>query len=374
MGQTKGLYGVGFLIKREYKENILNFSGISERICILELNLGKLHFAIIQAYAPTESSTQEEIDKFYNDLEKAHNMISTQYIIAMGDFNAQIGKPKSYENKVAGIYGFGKRSKRGERLMQYVYEHNLKIINTMFKSKANRRWTWISPDKNTRKEIDYITTTKPKLFSKYELINSFSFGTDHRLLRATLSLSTKKQGRRNFTSPRNSLKSLEEIEMYLKKLNEFLPDLIENHERYTVTEYYKKIENCILTSLRNKKQSTLVVYVFFGTMEIITSATDFQIIAEAYYTIILIGTCPVKLLIFINNRFAFRKFESLAKVLDVEPKRNGESDLSYGERLNEALRRFYVAHLDHVDWFGAQLKTKVLKFSYQAFTVLQTIE
>ncbi|KAI8436519.1 hypothetical protein MSG28_010059, partial [Choristoneura fumiferana] len=70
------------------------------------------------AYAPTESSTQEEIDKFYNDLEKAHNMISTQYIIAMGDFNAQIGKPKSYENKVAGIYGFGKRSKRGERLMQ----------------------------------------------------------------------------------------------------------------------------------------------------------------------------------------------------------------------------------------------------------------
>ncbi|KAI8423981.1 hypothetical protein MSG28_002642 [Choristoneura fumiferana] len=42
--------------------------------------------------------------------------------------------------------------------------------------------------------------------------------------------------------------------------------------------------------------------------------------------------------------------ESLAKVLDVEPKRNGESDLSYGERLNEALRRFYVAHLDHVDW------------------------
>ncbi|KAI8436518.1 hypothetical protein MSG28_010059, partial [Choristoneura fumiferana] len=89
-----------------------------KRICILEINLGKLHFAIIQAYAPTESSTQEEIDKFYNDLEKAHNMISTQYIIAMGDFNAQIGKPKSYENKVAGIYGFGKRSKRGERLMQ----------------------------------------------------------------------------------------------------------------------------------------------------------------------------------------------------------------------------------------------------------------
>lgn len=205
----------------------------------------------------------------------------------------------------------------------------------------------------------------------------------------------------------------------------------------------------------------LVVYVFIGTIDIINSATDFQIIAEAYYTIILIGTCPVKLLIFINNRFAFRKLyivakttfydyirndseeklaeviktgtkvvntlfflvtipfityelialfnyvkgtrillsrststlmpmtspyyeityvlhsifmsemsaimivmdmcfvfllfflcvasESLEKLLEVESRRNDESDLSYGKRLNEALRRFYVAHLDHVE-------------------------
>ncbi|KAG6463492.1 hypothetical protein O3G_MSEX013899 [Manduca sexta] len=167
----------------------------------------------------------------------------------MGDFNAQIGKPKNYESRIAGIYGFGNRSKRGERLIQYTYEHNLKIINTMYKIKVNRRWTWISPDKNTKKEIDYITTTKPKLFTKYEVLNFFSFGTDHRLLRATLSLSREKRSRRNYTSPRNPLKTPDEMDSYLKRLNEFIPELTENQERYTVTEYYKKIENAILTSL-----------------------------------------------------------------------------------------------------------------------------
>ncbi|KAI8433295.1 hypothetical protein MSG28_015348 [Choristoneura fumiferana] len=150
LGETKGLHGVGFLVKKEYKESIQNFTGISERVCILEILLEKIPFAIIQAYAPTESSTQEEIDSFYGDLEKAHRLISTKNEISMGDFNAQIGTPKPYENKVAGKYGFGNRNKRGEKLIQYAQEHNLKILNTMYKAKHKNRWTWISPDKNTR--------------------------------------------------------------------------------------------------------------------------------------------------------------------------------------------------------------------------------
>lgn len=44
----------------------------------------------------------------------------------------------------------------------------------------------MSPDKNIRKEIDFITTTKPKQFTKYQVLNSFSFGTDHRPVRARL--------------------------------------------------------------------------------------------------------------------------------------------------------------------------------------------
>lgn len=175
LGKTKGLYGVGFLVKKKYKENITTFTGISERVCVLEIVLGNLPFAIIQAYAPTESSSQEDIDNFYEDLAKAHNSVSTKYIISMGDFNAQIGVPKTNECLVTGKYGYGNRSARGERLIQYAYEYNLKILNTMFNLKENNRWTWISPDKNTRNEIDYIMTSKPHLFTKYEVLSSVCY-------------------------------------------------------------------------------------------------------------------------------------------------------------------------------------------------------
>ena len=34
-------------------------------------------------------------------------------------------------------------------------------MNTQFQKKAGRRWTWRSPDGNTKNEIDYIMTDKP---------------------------------------------------------------------------------------------------------------------------------------------------------------------------------------------------------------------
>lgn len=251
LGQTKGLYGVGFLVKKKYKDEIIAFTGISERVCLLEIELENHRFTIIQAYAPTENSSQEEIDSFYEDLAKAHDSTSTKFIISMGDFNAQIGIPKEYERLIAGKYGYGNRSTRGERLIQYAQEYNLKIMNTMFKQKPKNRWTWISPDKNTRNEIDYIMTTDSHMISKYEVLSSFSFGSDHRLLRATIHLKSTKQSRINFTKTSTKLNTLAERELYLKNLNSFIPELISSQNNYNVEDYYHKIVRYIKASLKN---------------------------------------------------------------------------------------------------------------------------
>lgn len=122
LGETKGQLGVDFLVKKKYKSYIKTFIGISDRVCILEINLVKLPIAIIQAHAPTEGSSQEDIDTFYEDLAKAHDSISTDNIVSMGDFNAQTEKPKQHEHPVTGQYDHGTRSIRGERLIQYAYE------------------------------------------------------------------------------------------------------------------------------------------------------------------------------------------------------------------------------------------------------------
>ena len=192
---------------------------------------------------------------------KAHDTVSTKYVISMGDYNAQIGVPKDHEYSVFGEYGYGIRSSRGERLIQYAQEYNLKIINTMFKLKPKNRWTWISPDKNTKNEIDYIMTTKPHLFTNYKVLTSLPFGSDHRLLRATIHLKPKRKCRRGFSNATNKLKTTNEQEAYLENLRNYVSELITTHKNYKAEDYYQKIADSILKSLKvtnGTKKSTIL--------------------------------------------------------------------------------------------------------------------
>ena len=49
------------------------------------------------AYAPTSRTTEqneEELEKFYDDLDEALINVESKYKIIIGDFNAKIGKKK----------------------------------------------------------------------------------------------------------------------------------------------------------------------------------------------------------------------------------------------------------------------------------------
>lgn len=76
IGETPGLYGVGFLIKKKLVNSIIEIKGITERIAIINITLpvnNEEKWSIIQAYSPTESSSKEDIakiEKFYLDLKE----------------------------------------------------------------------------------------------------------------------------------------------------------------------------------------------------------------------------------------------------------------------------------------------------------------
>ena len=55
-------------------------------------------------------------------------------------------------------------------------------MNTQFQKKAGRRWTWRSPDGNTKNEIDYIMTDKPGMVTDVTVINRVNIGSDHRMV------------------------------------------------------------------------------------------------------------------------------------------------------------------------------------------------
>ncbi|XP_061725389.1 uncharacterized protein LOC133531275 [Cydia pomonella] len=73
-----------------------------------------------------KNSTEDEIDKFYKDLESAHTM-SDENVIVMGDFNAKIGCPKSDHYPVMGKHGYGVRNERGKIIKLSLYQSSKSV-------------------------------------------------------------------------------------------------------------------------------------------------------------------------------------------------------------------------------------------------------
>lgn len=128
------------------------------------------------------------------ELNKAIVKYSHDFLIVMGDFNAQTGPSKYGEGMVLGPYSSGlKRSKNGERLVNFAFENKLKILNSMYKKRLCRKWTWISPDGSVKNEIDFILSNAENQFSDVTVINKLNFNTNHRMVRTNLKTSPSKK-------------------------------------------------------------------------------------------------------------------------------------------------------------------------------------
>lgn len=190
---TNGRNGVGFLIKKYLKNQIISLTTYSNRIAALEIELEEnTIWTLLQVYLPTEKCKNEDLDDFYSDLEKAMESVNTKNLIMMGDFNAQVGERQVGEEKVLGPYSYGKRSKHGQILIEFALEKQLKIINGIYQKKQSKKWTWRSPNGKYHNEIDYILTNKVDHVINFDIINTLNFETDHQMIRCKLFIKKKK--------------------------------------------------------------------------------------------------------------------------------------------------------------------------------------
>lgn len=247
IGTTPGKYGVGFIVKKSLKHNIESFIGTTERVATLNLNFQGYKLSVIQVYAPTDAASETEIDEFYMSIIKVMET-AHKNIILMGDFNAKIGVPRLEEYLVMKQHGYGKRNDRGQRLVDFALENKLTIINTCFKKKQSRRWTWQSPNGKHKNEIDFIMSNQPKIFQNIETIN-MNYPSDHRPIRATIKLSKHKRNRAKFTfNHKSSLNTDEEIIKYNESLELLLSNPIPLNT--SIQLYYDKLINVINQSLQ----------------------------------------------------------------------------------------------------------------------------
>eukprot|EP00794_Sanderia_malayensis_P015552 gene15552-17137_t len=147
--------GVAFIINKNVKRSLLGFWPISERVAVMKLEGKPFNIALIQVYTPTSDYSDEDIDIFYESIQKAiKHAKSDDIMFVMGDMNAKVGS-KRY-GSIVGSYGLGEINPRGERLIEFCDRNNLAIMNTWFQQPRRRLYTWSSPDGVTRNQIDYI--------------------------------------------------------------------------------------------------------------------------------------------------------------------------------------------------------------------------
>src|SRR6218665_2646621 len=177
---------VALILKKEAASAMIGYAALGPRIIKARFRTSKGKATAIQVYAPRSNSTEEEIEDFYTALQEAMaNTPSQDLIIVMGDFNAKVRKDWETWKGAMGKFGYGEENERWERLLNFCLGNSLTVMNTAFyQRKANRKWTWESPDGKNRNMINFVlvnnrwkssvtmcrTFTKPDVSSDHNLV------------------------------------------------------------------------------------------------------------------------------------------------------------------------------------------------------------
>lgn len=252
--------GVGIIINSKIRKAVLGFIPISDRVAILKINTSPCKLNIVQVYAPTSESDEEDVEHFYSDIRKALKQTrKEETTILMGDFNAKVGKGKI--EGVMGDWGLGARNERGETLIQFCKEMEFIISNTYFKLPPRRLYTWKSPadseENIVRNQIDFILINKRfrNSLSSVKTYPGADVPSDHNLLLGTLKIKLKKLRQRKI-SPRIDSHKLKDINFktdITEHLNSKIEEVKENNN--DTLSKWEAVKNIIKKTAQDKLQT-----------------------------------------------------------------------------------------------------------------------
>ena len=107
---------------------------------VLKLNQ-RYSIKFIQAYAPTSTHTDKEVEAFYDDVAMALSKVPIYFSFMAEQFNVKVGKKQDESEFSLGQHGIGERNERGSTLIQILLEHGMYAMNTFFMKAEHRKWT-----------------------------------------------------------------------------------------------------------------------------------------------------------------------------------------------------------------------------------------
>ena len=207
----KHVKGVGFLLSKRAKEALLGYNPVNSRIIAARFSGKPLNIAAIQVYAPTTDSADEEVEEFYEQIERTIEDLPKKDVkIVIGDWNAKVGMDRVGWEHVMGQYGYGQRNERGERLLEFAAKNDLFITNTRFQQKDSRKWTWMAPDGKHTNMIDLVLIDR-RWKTAVRVCRTFQgadISSDHSLVMCKLKLRLKRIPREQRHEPRGDVEAL----------------------------------------------------------------------------------------------------------------------------------------------------------------------
>ncbi len=95
----------------------------------------------------------------------------------------KVGKQRNEKYNSIDNYCYSEMcNSNGEAMLNFTENNSLKIANTFFKKRRNRKWTRQLPDNLTRNEIDWFVIDDLHIVSDVSRYDSFGFISDDRAI------------------------------------------------------------------------------------------------------------------------------------------------------------------------------------------------
>ena len=132
-GDTTNRNGSGIIVSQTWRDNVLNFNRITDRIMALQLVIARGNMNVLSVYTPQTGCTDEEKDTFWKKLDEVLQSIpANEKVILAGGMNGHVGADRS---GVERCHGYGSQNEEGRTILQCAQMYDLAIANTFFEKK-----------------------------------------------------------------------------------------------------------------------------------------------------------------------------------------------------------------------------------------------
>ena len=123
--------GVAIMVNKRIRNAVLGCNLKNDRMISVHFQGKPFSTTVIQVYAPTSNTEEDEVERCYEDLQDILELIPKKDVLfIIGDWCAKVGSQEI--PGVTGKFGLGVQNEAGQRLIEFCQENALVIANTPF--------------------------------------------------------------------------------------------------------------------------------------------------------------------------------------------------------------------------------------------------